>query len=54
MTDRGYTKVGVFSTRSPHRPNPVGLSLAAIDRVDMQARRGLEQFRPPANRSKPF
>lgn len=22
------TKMGVFSTRSPHRPNPIGLSLA--------------------------
>lgn len=27
-------KVGLFSTRSPHRPNPIGLSLAKLDRVD--------------------
>jgi len=26
--------VGVFSTRSPHRPNPIGLSVVAIDSVD--------------------
>jgi tRNA-Thr(GGU) m(6)t(6)A37 methyltransferase TsaA len=27
-------KVGVFSTRSPHRPNPIGLSLVKLDRVE--------------------
>lgn len=27
-------KVGVLATRSPHRPNPIGLSLAKIERVD--------------------
>jgi len=26
-------RVGIFSTRTPHRPNPIGLSLAKIDRV---------------------
>ncbi|XP_033634049.1 tRNA (adenine(37)-N6)-methyltransferase-like isoform X2 [Asterias rubens] len=26
-------KVGVFSTRSPHRPNPIGLTLAKLDRI---------------------
>ena len=26
-------KVGVFATRSPHRPNPVGLSLVKLDGV---------------------
>jgi len=26
-------KMGVFSTRSPHRPNPIGLSLARLDSV---------------------
>jgi len=26
--------VGVFATRSPHRPNPIGLSLVKIDRVE--------------------
>lgn len=27
-------RVGVFSTRSPHRPNPIGLTVVAIDSVD--------------------
>lgn len=27
-------KVGIFATRSPHRPNPIGLSLAKLDRVE--------------------
>jgi len=31
-------KVGVFSTRSPHRPNPVGLSLCLVERIDHTAR----------------
>ena len=26
--------VGVFATRSPHRPNPIGLSLVKIERVE--------------------
>ncbi|OQR77631.1 hypothetical protein BIW11_02882 [Tropilaelaps mercedesae] len=25
---------GVFSTRSPHRPNPIGLTLARLEQVD--------------------
>ena len=28
------TKVGVFSSRSPHRPNNIGLSLCKIEEVD--------------------
>lgn len=27
-------KTGVFGTRSPHRPSPIGLSLVRIDRVE--------------------
>ena len=27
-------KIGVFATRSPHRPNPVGLSLVKLERVE--------------------
>ncbi|XP_078607788.1 tRNA (adenine(37)-N6)-methyltransferase-like isoform X1 [Branchiostoma floridae x Branchiostoma japonicum] len=27
-------KVGVFATRSPHRPNPIGLTLAKLDKVE--------------------
>ncbi|KAF1332188.1 hypothetical protein FI667_g3897, partial [Globisporangium splendens] len=31
-------RVGIFSTRSPHRPNPIGITLAKIDSVDMKKR----------------
>ncbi|EDV21173.1 uncharacterized protein TRIADDRAFT_60485 [Trichoplax adhaerens] len=27
-------KIGVFASRSPHRPNPIGLTLAKLDKVD--------------------
>ncbi len=27
-------KVGLFSTRSPYRPNPVGLTLAKLEKVE--------------------
>ena len=27
-------RVGVFSTRSPHRPNPIGLTLAKVEKVE--------------------
>lgn len=30
----GGERVGVFSTRSPHRPCPIGLSLVQLDRVE--------------------
>lgn len=30
----GNKKVGVFATRSPFRPNPIGLSLVKIDKVE--------------------
>jgi tRNA-Thr(GGU) m(6)t(6)A37 methyltransferase TsaA len=37
MVPRGSTeKQGVFATRSPHRPNPVGLSLVKIDEIDQR------------------
>lgn len=29
----GAAKIGVFATRSPYRPNPIGLSVARIDQV---------------------
>lgn len=32
-------KIGLFSTRTPHRPNPVGLTLAHIERIDIEKRR---------------
>ena len=31
-------KKGVFATRSPHRPNPIGVTLARIERVDKYSR----------------
>jgi tRNA-Thr(GGU) m(6)t(6)A37 methyltransferase TsaA len=34
LPPRSQLKRGVFSTRSPHRPNPVGLSAVQIDRVE--------------------
>jgi tRNA (Thr-GGU) A37 N-methylase len=30
----GGKKIGVFATRSPHRYNPIGLSLAKLDKVE--------------------
>ncbi len=34
----GGLKVGVFSTRSPHRPNPIGLSLCKVEAIDPKTR----------------
>jgi len=31
----GNTRVGVFATRSPFRPNPIGLSCVKLDRVEL-------------------
>lgn len=28
------SKTGLFATRSPHRPNPIGLSLTKLDKID--------------------
>ncbi len=36
----GNEKVGVFATRSPFRPNPIGLSSVRIERIDWQTARG--------------
>ncbi len=30
----GKKKVGFFATRSPHRPNPIGLSLVKLDKIN--------------------
>jgi tRNA-Thr(GGU) m(6)t(6)A37 methyltransferase TsaA len=32
----GSDKVGLFATRSPHRPNPIGISAVELERVDVQ------------------
>lgn len=36
----GRTKVGVLASRSPHRPNPIGMSVVKIESVDLQAPEG--------------
>ena len=33
----GGKKVGMFATRTPHRPNPIGFSLCQLDYVDTKA-----------------
>jgi tRNA-Thr(GGU) m(6)t(6)A37 methyltransferase TsaA len=38
----GARKVGVFASRSPHRPNPIGLSVVKLDRIDFEAAGGIE------------
>jgi tRNA-Thr(GGU) m(6)t(6)A37 methyltransferase TsaA len=35
-------RVGVFSSRSPHRPNPIGLSAVKLDKIDLDAPGGIE------------
>ena len=35
----GGVKVGQLATRSPHRPNPIGLSLVKVERLDLTNRR---------------
>jgi tRNA-Thr(GGU) m(6)t(6)A37 methyltransferase TsaA len=34
LPPRAEAKVGVFATRSPHRPNPIGMSAVRIERVE--------------------
>ncbi len=34
--------MGVFASRSPHRPNPIGLSVVKLDRIDLAAQGGIE------------
>ena len=36
----GNTRMGVFATRSPFRPNPIGLSCVKIDRVEQHPELG--------------
>lgn len=38
----GAKRVGVLASRSPHRPNPIGLSVVKLDRVDLHAVGGPE------------
>ena len=36
----GNTRMGVFATRSPFRPNPIGLSCVKIKKIDFKSSRG--------------
>ena len=36
----GNTQMGVFATRSPYRPNPIGLSSARIERIELNTKEG--------------
>ncbi len=36
----GNVRMGVFATRSPYRPNPIGLSAVRLDSIEMTADRG--------------
>ena len=36
----GNQRLGVFATRSPYRPNPIGLSCVKLDRVEINAELG--------------
>ena len=38
----GKEKMGVLASRSPHRPNPIGLSVVEIERIDLSAKGGPE------------
>ncbi|MGK5085514.1 tRNA (N6-threonylcarbamoyladenosine(37)-N6)-methyltransferase TrmO [Bdellovibrionota bacterium FG-1] len=35
-------RVGVFASRSPHRPNPIGLSAVKLEKIDLDAPGGIE------------
>ncbi len=37
LPPRSEEKRGVFATRSPHRPNPIGMSPVRLDRVEIDA-----------------
>lgn len=38
----GAKKVGVLASRSPHRPNPIGLSAVRLEKIDRNAPGGIE------------
>ena len=38
----GPRRVGVFASRSPHRPNPIGLSAVKLEGIDLDAPGGIE------------
>ena len=36
----GNTRVGVFASRSPFRPNPIGLSCVELEKIEIDSKRG--------------
>ena len=36
----GNTRIGVFATRSPFRPNPIGLSSVLLERIELHTNQG--------------
>lgn len=40
----GNRKVGVLASRSPHRPNPIGISAVSIEKIDLEAEGGPEIY----------
>jgi tRNA-Thr(GGU) m(6)t(6)A37 methyltransferase TsaA len=36
----GNKKVGVLATRSPHRPNPIGISCVEVEKIELEAQNG--------------
>jgi tRNA-Thr(GGU) m(6)t(6)A37 methyltransferase TsaA len=37
-------RVGVFASRSPHRPNPIGMSVVKLDRLDINTQGVLKMY----------
>ena len=40
----GNTRMGVFATRSPFRPNPIGLSSVRIEEIQLHTKEGPEMM----------
>ncbi len=41
----GNQRLGVFATRSPYRPNPLGLSVVKLEHIEQVTRKGGKQWR---------
>jgi tRNA-Thr(GGU) m(6)t(6)A37 methyltransferase TsaA len=40
----GAKKLGVFATRSPHRPNPIGMSVVELERIERTTSKDLKEI----------
>jgi len=38
----GARKVGVLASRSPHRPNPIGMSVVKLEKIDLEVKGGVQ------------